>query len=84
MRCPVAESAWPPGWPGSARLLEAPRVGVQALGTVLGDQQQFSGLDAGVAVAGYHVRLHDYRHPGCQHELGRRQRPARAGTTGGR
>src|SRR5947209_18586048 len=72
-----AESAWPPCWPGSARLLEALRVAVQALGAVLGDQQQFSGLDAGVPVAGYHVRLHDHCHPGCQHELGPGQRPAR-------
>ena len=77
LRFPVAEHAGPPWRPGSARLLQAWRAGVQALGAVPGDQQQFSGLHAGAAVAGHHVRLHDHRHPGGQREPGRGQRPAR-------
>lgn len=54
----------------SARLLEALRVGMQTLGSVFGDQQQFSGLDAGAPVTGHGVRLHDYGHPGCHGEVG--------------
>jgi acyl-CoA carboxylase subunit beta len=56
----------------SADLVEARWVAVQALGPVLGDQEQLPGLHAGGAVAGHHVGLHDHGHPGGQREVGRR------------
>lgn len=55
---------------GSAHLLESLRVAVQALGSVIGDQQQFASLDPGPPVAGHDVGLYDHGHPGGQREAG--------------
>ena len=57
---------------------------MQALGSLIRDQEQFSGLDAGLPIAADDVGLHDHGHPGGQREVGRGYRPAGAGTTGGR
>jgi hypothetical protein len=62
---------------GSAGLLEALGEGVQPLGSLLGDEEQFSGLDAGVPVAGNDVGLYHQGHPGRQGEAGCGYRPAR-------
>jgi len=62
---------------GLSQLLESRGKRVQPLRAFIGHLEQFPGLDAGAAVAGDDVGLHDQGHAGRQGEVGLGGRPAR-------